>query len=288
LAHSHRRCGTIFFLLSFSLEVFMNTASNGRRSRSGFTLIELLVVIAIIAILAAILFPVFAQAREKARQTSCLSNMKQIMTGVKMYAQDYDEQSLYYWYSYNAQLGAYTSFSEMLLPYIKNTQIFICPSASQNVSSYSTACGTVGVKVVSTYIYPAWLYYNYWSWFGTIMFAGFPDERGSDCVNPWQVCVGTEFVSYPAESAYLMEGFLLDYYPVTGMQMGSACEIGFDLNYSNNTGGAVWRHNTGMNFSFCDGHAKWIKGTNFMGNASQTTGGAYAGYPQSAFMRVGP
>ncbi|MES2462938.1 MAG: prepilin-type N-terminal cleavage/methylation domain-containing protein, partial [Armatimonadota bacterium] len=65
--------------------------SHCKRVRSGFTLIELLVVIAIIAILAAILFPVFAQAREKARTTACLNNMKQMGTGAMMYAQDYDE-----------------------------------------------------------------------------------------------------------------------------------------------------------------------------------------------------
>jgi prepilin-type N-terminal cleavage/methylation domain-containing protein/prepilin-type processing-associated H-X9-DG protein len=262
----------------------MNTASNNRRSVSGFTLIELLVVIAIIAILAAILFPVFAQAREKARQTSCLSNMKQIMLGVKMYDQDYDENSLPGWYVYNPQLGAYDTFCELLLPYIKNTQIFICPSAPKLVSAYSTVCGTTGVSVVTNYIYPQWLYYNYWNWFGTIMFAGFPGSN-SGCYGPYGGCLSTEFVNYPAESAFLMEGYLIAYTPVTGLQMGSACEIGFDNNLANT---AIWRHNTGMNFAFCDGHAKWLKGSNFMGNNSDTTGGTYSGYPQSAFMRVGP
>jgi len=67
-----------------------------KRSRNGFTLIELLVVIAIIAILAAILFPVFARAREKARQTSCLSNLKQLSLAILMYAEDYDETLPYY------------------------------------------------------------------------------------------------------------------------------------------------------------------------------------------------
>jgi prepilin-type N-terminal cleavage/methylation domain-containing protein/prepilin-type processing-associated H-X9-DG protein len=96
-------------------------------SRKGaFTLIELLVVIAIIAILAAILFPVFAQAREKARQTSCLSNIKQLAMAVNMYVQDYDETYpfacpdnwWYYTWGINVQ------------PYIKNVQIFKCPSDS--------------------------------------------------------------------------------------------------------------------------------------------------------------
>jgi prepilin-type N-terminal cleavage/methylation domain-containing protein len=98
------------------------------RSRAAFTLIELLVVIAIIAILAAILFPVFAQARERARQISCVSNMKQLGLAVMMYAQDYDET-----YPLTANYGVApdpTIWPEALQPYIKNQGVFNCPSAS--------------------------------------------------------------------------------------------------------------------------------------------------------------
>ena len=100
-----------------------------RRSPRGFTLIELLVVIAIIAILAAILFPVFAQAREKARQSACLSNMKQIGTAVLMYTQDYDESIVP---SQNGISGVnLVSWPTIIQPYIKNAGVFVCPSASE-------------------------------------------------------------------------------------------------------------------------------------------------------------
>jgi prepilin-type N-terminal cleavage/methylation domain-containing protein/prepilin-type processing-associated H-X9-DG protein len=96
------------------------------RSRRGFTLIELLVVIAIIAILAAILFPVFARAREKARQTSCLSNLKQIGLSLHMYAQDYDGL-LPHCNEFPAEQGSPTAV-EVLNPYVKNQQPWKCPS----------------------------------------------------------------------------------------------------------------------------------------------------------------
>jgi prepilin-type N-terminal cleavage/methylation domain-containing protein/prepilin-type processing-associated H-X9-DG protein len=101
------------------------------KSRHAFTLIELLVVIAIIAILAAILFPVFAKAREQARKTACLSNMKQIGTALLMYSTDYDGYFPVRYGSGNPgdfENGVQRSWKNMLLPYIKNTDIFKCPS----------------------------------------------------------------------------------------------------------------------------------------------------------------
>src|SRR5579871_5266962 len=114
--------------------------------RSGFTLIELLVVIAIIAILAAILFPVFAQAREKARSASCLSNTKQMGLGLMMYVQDYDETFPYWSWWYSSDVGGcprsdgspldagcnhWESFwFNAIYPYVKNGQVFACPSTN--------------------------------------------------------------------------------------------------------------------------------------------------------------
>ncbi|HPT96231.1 MAG TPA: DUF1559 domain-containing protein [Armatimonadota bacterium] len=103
---------------------------NARKAR-GFTLIELLVVIAIIAILAAILFPVFARARENARKSNCQSNLKQIGTGVMMYVQDFDEYMPFSWQISNDQNGRI--WPDAILPYIKNTGVFNCPSFSTKV-----------------------------------------------------------------------------------------------------------------------------------------------------------
>src|SRR5690349_22995595 len=98
--------------------------------RRGFTLIELLVVIAIIAILAAILFPVFAQAREKARQAACLSNTKQLGNALAMYTQDFDEA---------LPMGGWavgvngSRWHRDLYPYVKSVEVYVCPNMSEEV-----------------------------------------------------------------------------------------------------------------------------------------------------------
>jgi len=98
--------------------------------QKGFTLIELLVVIAIIAILAAILFPVFARARENARKSTCQSNLKQIGLAAMQYTQDYDETLVHY------NLANVGGWDKMLEPYLKNTGVLRCPSGPQGVLAY--------------------------------------------------------------------------------------------------------------------------------------------------------
>jgi prepilin-type N-terminal cleavage/methylation domain-containing protein len=128
------------------------------RRRNGFTLIELLVVIAIIAILAAILFPVFAQAREKARTTTCISNLKQIGLANGMYVQDYDE-----FFPFAGREWPQASFIDVwngLGPYIKNREMFLCksdPSPAWNVRWVRTNAKTMEKDL----LYPSSYYYYY-------------------------------------------------------------------------------------------------------------------------------
>lgn len=130
------------------------------KGKMGFTLIELLVVIAIIAILAAILFPVFARARENARRASCQSNLKQIGLGAQMYSQDYDEKLPWMWQGgagtthVHVPIGQtastnYDIWCELIMPYVKSLQIFQCPSkqytqADMPYSTFPTSYGANG------------------------------------------------------------------------------------------------------------------------------------------------
>jgi prepilin-type N-terminal cleavage/methylation domain-containing protein len=135
-----------------------------KRSRAAFTLIELLVVIAIIAILAAILFPVFAQAREKARTATCISNLRQIGLANQMYVQDYDER-----FPFAGRDWEPASFIDVwngLGPYIKNTSMFLCrsdttPAWNQQWAVQNDKALLKQIQFPSSYYYLYAFYHNF-------------------------------------------------------------------------------------------------------------------------------
>jgi len=206
--------------------------------RQAFTLIELLVVIAIIAILAAILFPVFAQAREKARTTSCLSNTKQISTGHLMYTQDYDE-TICMWAYWKPQPqhtpDGYIYSTEILLqPYIKNLQVFKCPTDDgSGLTLFLDPNASYAGQRASSFWQNA--YVNRWSGYGT----GTP--------------VALSEVNYPATTVMFTDG------PTNNGQHnwpGPPTEwCGIDPICVK----AETRHSTGSNYAVADGHSKWYR-----------------------------
>ncbi len=248
--------------------------SRASRSRGAFTLIELLVVIAIIAILAAILFPVFAQAREKARQTSCLSNMKQWSLGFQMYVQDYDEQFplAYGWYpgfgwlqgfihdfpadwetivTDPAEMAAYQAlWANSVQPYVKNMELAACPSGSpyqfpgvdysaanqrkKPGSSSYAFNGDLHTYPLAGVVAPSEVILLT-EGAGKVKFEGFAISNPQlDCPDPDQPCV---YKPKPANGDCV------------------AGNGGSDSSY--NALGTLWLHNKGMNFAFTDGHVKW-------------------------------
>jgi prepilin-type N-terminal cleavage/methylation domain-containing protein/prepilin-type processing-associated H-X9-DG protein len=230
-----------------------------RRSR-GFTLIELLVVIAIIAVLAAILFPVFAQAREKARQTGCLSNVRQMSTAVFMYAQDYDETfPLYYQPQPN---GDAWYWHIQLQPYIKSWDIFRCPSCRDNEGDPSWL-GTC--KVHNPFVskpLPWSVGPGGYGWNACYIGSGYIDIATR---KPGWAGVSEAAVGLPAETVMIAEITKQSnpggvYPPPGGLGFTKGTGTGCSLE-GNKWNNFAERHNQGNNMIFFDGHVKWMKKT---------------------------
>lgn len=216
--------------------------------RKGFTLIELLVVIAIIAILAAILFPVFARARENARRASCQSNLKQIGLGFMQYTQDYDEKYPSFYSNIGASTGRYAFYYwNELHPYIKSKQIWVCPSNVTTASFPSIgyiADGVFDTTDVIHYTYNGTLH-------GQALSAV---ESPAEVFLSWDVQNGYAWSGYAYAASFNVTN------PAIGETLACAsykCDRGRTPNGQKNSP-SYSRHLEGDNYLFADGHVKWL------------------------------
>ena len=188
--------------------------------RKGFTLIELLVVIAIIAILAAILFPVFARAREKARQTSCASNLKQLGLGLLMYGSDYDEKTPRIGRDIAGGGTVNDWWGNTTMPYVKNKQVYQCPDVDTFTDNLQSNCNGGG---------------PYGGYMGTCAV--------------WYDGIALGKLGFPAETVLLTE------LHAAGCNRSGAGNCWWGRQDDPTTA----RHNGGTNNAFADGHVKWVK-----------------------------
>lgn len=274
----------------------MRPAKREGQAGRGFTLVELLVVIAVIVILAALLFPVFAQVREKARQASCLSNLKQICLAVMMYAQDYDET-----YPRDvtrcsdgptadpcSQWNPDRRLEARLRPYIRNTGLFACPSATTPPVTWDRAhavCSWDGWGYPEFMCFPGDpargkpLSYGWNQWVfqlcvtppgGGCEAPGIPlaavvDPAGkvmaADSRNSTLDPFALSFANYPGVSAFFA-GNVGQFWPQFAGRKGTGPEIVPETHA---------RHQKGQNAAFLDGHARWLPYQEFIGPSADGT-----------------
>jgi prepilin-type N-terminal cleavage/methylation domain-containing protein/prepilin-type processing-associated H-X9-DG protein len=254
---------------------------NGTRRRDegrtkGFTLIELLVVVAIIAVLAAILFPVFARARENARRASCISNLKQYGLATIMYVQDYDE---HYPPNYNYpngtstpvaldgawNSGGQTCWPVILYPYTKSMGIVYCPSASKNPALNFGANGN-----------PIYLNYGANDLVFLLPTAASPVLQ-SKLATPSLTYMLMDFGAIRADAAYAYTPSATNYLPGTGelgVTPSSAIASYAESDFQSG------RHFGGVNVCFVDGHVKWLKTSVMLAQAQETTPTKYGAFSQ--------
>ncbi len=219
-----------------------STTTHDPKRKQAFTLIELLVVIAIIAILAAILFPVFARARENARRTSCVSNGKQMGIATMMYVQDYDETYPRNQQTKDGSTTTYWYWSELLQPYVKSRQIFLCPSTTRT----SITDGGYGANV------------------RLLVDRGSTPIKLSAVAAPANTYMIMDYGTWRMLEAFIGNPTNLSYLPGVG-NAGESCTGSLDVKDCEKG-----RHFDGVTVNFADGHSKWLKSTVVYGEYIKT------------------